>query len=376
MFTNVAFHPRPDTPGSSRLKDVLEVHDGTYAGCDAGVKVGYRLYPLAGRSRTTPLLITFHGNAELCSDADYTVQEWQKLGVSVLSVDFRGYGWGTGKASLLKLTGIARATARRTHTLTRASARDASSAACRFRCTGDAGALLPALPDILAKGGLTAESPLVLLGRSIGSTCAVHLAATHPDKVRCRSAAVRENGGRGVRADEGWLAPAVCWCVPVRGAGARVCPDSDHGDSHGAADGGHDGRTGRHAARRHPRLLPPSRRPRLLPPATSPHLTGAARSSWSPASFGLPLSCHAPCDCRPRHVSASRARRRRPVPAVREAGAGWPEHHAAAGAARRPRRDHPAEAGAGRCPPIATISDATCMRMRTRATLNPIGIVE
>ena len=105
LFTNVAFHPRPDTPGSSQLKGVIEVVDGTYAGCDAGVKIAYRFYPLEGRDEETPVLITFHGNAELCSDADYTVREWQSLRVSVLAVDFRGYAWSTGRPSLLKLTG-------------------------------------------------------------------------------------------------------------------------------------------------------------------------------------------------------------------------------------------------------------------------------
>jgi pimeloyl-ACP methyl ester carboxylesterase len=84
---------------------------------------------------------------QIAADSDYTAAAFKEVNVNWLAVDFRGYGWSTGSPLLSTLT-------------------------------SDAESVVPALPNILREHGYE-SSPLMLFGRSIGSTCAVHLASKY-----------------------------------------------------------------------------------------------------------------------------------------------------------------------------------------------------
>src|SRR5688572_25314222 len=81
------FFPRkaaPDThPDKKNVKDgTIEVEDG--------IKLGYRCYI---HQAVAPVLLFFHGNGEVASDYDSFARYYHEAGVSLLVVDFRGYGW-------------------------------------------------------------------------------------------------------------------------------------------------------------------------------------------------------------------------------------------------------------------------------------------
>jgi hypothetical protein len=61
LFLSVAFHPRQADRGSSSVKGAV---DGTVRTAD-GVDIGYRFFPLAEPRSDAPLLLYFHGNAEV-----------------------------------------------------------------------------------------------------------------------------------------------------------------------------------------------------------------------------------------------------------------------------------------------------------------------
>ena len=97
------------------------------------------------KSAPRPVIVHFHGNAETVADMDGLVALYRGAGCSVLAVDFRGYGWSTGTPSLVTLT-------------------------------SDAAAIMHHLPKILRSAGLQG-APCLLAGRSLGSACAIELAA-------------------------------------------------------------------------------------------------------------------------------------------------------------------------------------------------------
>ena len=96
-------------------------------------------------SSPRPVIVHFHGNAETAADMDGLVALYRGAGCSILAVDFRGYGWSTGTPSLVTLT-------------------------------SDAAAIMRHLPKILRSAGLQG-APCLLAGRSLGSACAIELAA-------------------------------------------------------------------------------------------------------------------------------------------------------------------------------------------------------
>jgi pimeloyl-ACP methyl ester carboxylesterase len=160
LFLQVAFHPRRDEAGSSALANAHDglipipspIGGGTQQQPPASVSLGYRFHVAESPTAATPVFIFFHGNAEIASDYDAGASRFLRMGGSLIVVDFRGYGWSTGTPLLSKLT-------------------------------SDAEAVLDALPAILSRHGC-GGCPLILFGRSIGSTCAVHLAAHRPDSFR------------------------------------------------------------------------------------------------------------------------------------------------------------------------------------------------
>ena len=136
---SVLFHPRPARADSSHFPGA---RDGSVDVGD-GVVIGWRLFP-AGDS-TAPALLCFHGNGELAADYDGVAGLYTERGISLLVADYRGYGWSTGQPTVTTMLRDARAVA-------------------------------DAFPGLLAEAGLEPRG-LFVMGRSLGSPCAIDVAA-------------------------------------------------------------------------------------------------------------------------------------------------------------------------------------------------------
>lgn len=121
------------------------IYDGTLP-VEDGIVLGYRLY--AGKN-LSPVVVYFHGNGEIATDYDGVYPEFQSIGLALLVIDFRGYGWSTGQPTMTTLL-------------------------------NDVEAVHKALPLILERGGLAGRS-CYLMGRSLGSGPAIHLASSYPE---------------------------------------------------------------------------------------------------------------------------------------------------------------------------------------------------
>lgn len=149
MVSGIAFHPREAIPTHLEAQNG-PIRDGTFevAGDDI---VSYRFYGPPQDVEVRAVLYYFHGNAEVCTVIDDVAEVFHRSGAAVLSIDYRGYAWGTGRPSLTKLC------------------RDAEECFCQSR-------------PILSAAGYDAAK-VIVMGRSIGATCAVHLAAGQSDKI-------------------------------------------------------------------------------------------------------------------------------------------------------------------------------------------------
>jgi alpha-beta hydrolase superfamily lysophospholipase len=145
LVQSILFYPRPDRAGGSALPNTT---DGTIP-VEDGIVLGYRLY---AHQPGAPVILYFHGNGEIASDHDFIAPSYHAAGASLLVVDYRGYGWSTGEPKVSALL-------------------------------SDVQPVLDALPDVLKPAGLT-DQRLVVMGRSLGSACAIHLARHHPARVR------------------------------------------------------------------------------------------------------------------------------------------------------------------------------------------------
>lgn len=144
QILNVLFYPRRAEPGTTRREGV---RDGVIPVADE-VALGYRLYV---HTPDAPLILYFHGNGEIVPDYDGIAPMFHGVGASLLVVDYRGYGWSSGEPHFGALL-------------------------------DDALAVGEALPGILESASVT--GPLFLMGRSLGSAPAIHLAHHHPEMFR------------------------------------------------------------------------------------------------------------------------------------------------------------------------------------------------
>jgi len=150
-----SFLPDPATgPGRAGIVDGFVPVQWTWTLPKEKKSIGYRLFrkpgPLGGPLSPSTVIMMFHGNAEIVSDYDGHASLFHQCGASLLVVDFRGYGFST-----------------------------ATNPTLTTLCP-DAEAVAGALDEILRSAGYHAESTQVILfGRSIGATGAIHL-ASHP----------------------------------------------------------------------------------------------------------------------------------------------------------------------------------------------------
>jgi alpha-beta hydrolase superfamily lysophospholipase len=147
LVLSTLFYPRKATPGTS-LRD--NVYDGTIpVDENESIVLGYRLY---AHTPDAPVILYFHGNGEVASDYDSFAAEYHRAGAALLVVDYRGYGWSTGQPKVSALL-------------------------------SDVDPVIAALPDILRGAGLDSDT-LLVMGRSLGSACAIHAAHHYPDRFR------------------------------------------------------------------------------------------------------------------------------------------------------------------------------------------------
>lgn len=202
LVAQIAFPARPATAG-----------DGCAGGMtDGSVDVGgggsnaYRLCAGLPEAKRRAVCVYFHGNAEICTDICHGISDFYDAGVAVLSVDYRGYAWSKGQPKM--------------------------STMCP-----DAEKVHAEIPAILAKAGL-AGLPIVLFGRSLGATCAVHLATTFPgdyagvraplalasdSSAPCPALPTRPPAGCSRRSAAAARAES---CASLRGVGAQVVLES------------------------------------------------------------------------------------------------------------------------------------------------------
>jgi alpha-beta hydrolase superfamily lysophospholipase len=122
--------------------------DGTVK-VDDEVAIGYRFYI---HQKDSPVILFFHGNGEVVSDYMGISQEYHNwANASLLVVDYRGYGWSTGKPLTSKML-------------------------------PDAKIVLDKIPQILEAAGVNPNVPLFIKGRSLGSAPAIYLGLVAPDK--------------------------------------------------------------------------------------------------------------------------------------------------------------------------------------------------
>lgn len=142
MVRQIIFHVQKSKPQYMDASSG-DTRDGTFT-VEGNSKVAYRLFLPSGKARA--VVFFFHGNAEVCTDIGSLKDTFTSNGTALLSIDYRGYAWGSGEPSISKIC------------------------ADSEECFKQAGAVLEAAG--------CGDSKRIAMGRSIGATCAVHLAAT------------------------------------------------------------------------------------------------------------------------------------------------------------------------------------------------------
>jgi len=135
----VLFHPRRETE-TTAIPSIIEFE----------IPVGESI-SLSGRfhlaGQDDPTILFFHGNGEIVGDYDTIGPMFVETGLSFLVVDYRGYGKSGGSPTVTSML-------------------------------QDAHVIFKTVKDWLKSQNRT--GPLIIMGRSLGSTCALELSATYP----------------------------------------------------------------------------------------------------------------------------------------------------------------------------------------------------
>jgi len=138
---DVVFHPRPEGSGTAAGAISTETAvDGAVVGGD-----------LHRNENSAVLMLFFHGNGEIAADYAALAHLYTGCGVSFWVVDYRGYGRSTGSPTF-------------------------------SRMLADAESILEYIPAVEATARIR-FSRIIVMGRSLGSAPALHLAAGFPDRV-------------------------------------------------------------------------------------------------------------------------------------------------------------------------------------------------
>lgn len=146
QITSQLFYPRS---ASAQKSESGAFYDGTIQ-VDEDVVLGYRFFV---DKKDSPVILFFHGNGEVASDYIYFSHDYKALGLSLLVVDYRGYGWSTGRPLTSKML-------------------------------PDAAMVADKLAKILDVAGVNADVPIFVMGRSLGSAPAIYLALTKAEQFK------------------------------------------------------------------------------------------------------------------------------------------------------------------------------------------------
>ncbi len=138
----ILFYPRQEVP--SPLPPRAEDH---LVPVTDGARLGARFHLAAPEE---PHILFFHGNGETVNDYNEVGTRFSAMGLSFLAVDFRGYGTSSGTPLASTLL-------------------------------ADAHLVFAAVREWMAANKRT--GPLLVMGRSLGSACAVELAVAHMDDI-------------------------------------------------------------------------------------------------------------------------------------------------------------------------------------------------
>jgi alpha-beta hydrolase superfamily lysophospholipase len=141
-FNSLIFYPRPDTDASTPAG----AEDHLFP-VETGIAIGARFYL---SDPNGPHLLFFHGNGEIASDYDDAGPFYQQLGLSLLAMDYRGYGKSRGRPTVGTLL---------------------SDALTCFDLVND---------QIRERGR---RGPIVIMGRSLGSAPAIEIASKRIEKI-------------------------------------------------------------------------------------------------------------------------------------------------------------------------------------------------
>ncbi|CAG0969619.1 hypothetical protein ANRL3_01414 [Anaerolineae bacterium] len=94
----VVFHPRSER-GYPRAINPVSVP------VEPGVNIGGRLYPAC---RESPAILYFHGNGEIAADYDDLAPLYNQMDITLLVMDYRGYGTSDGSPTATNLLADAR----------------------------------------------------------------------------------------------------------------------------------------------------------------------------------------------------------------------------------------------------------------------------
>ncbi len=133
----VMFYPRPEVGPPPTAPGVQPIS----VEVEPGLAIGGRLYPFSAEA---PAILYFHGNGEIAADYDFIAPAYAALGLTLLVVDYRGYGTSDGSPTA-------------THLL------------------ADAVAVFEAIGDVFEDNEL-APARLYVMGRSLGSAAAIEVA--------------------------------------------------------------------------------------------------------------------------------------------------------------------------------------------------------
>jgi len=137
-ITGYVFYPRKDwrQPPAGATDHLISVEEGLSVAC--------RFYGMEGAFAS---ILFFHGNGEVASDYDWVAPLYNGQGMNLFVADYRGYGLSGGEPTFPHMVAD-------------------SHFIFRYFC------------DLLS------ASPLFVMGRSLGSDCALELAAEYPGDIR------------------------------------------------------------------------------------------------------------------------------------------------------------------------------------------------
>ncbi|MGD9212003.1 MAG: alpha/beta fold hydrolase [Desulfobacteraceae bacterium] len=140
---SVLFHPRRQHPWVETTPGCQEV----LIPVEDGIKIGGRFYLI---NHGVATILFFHGNGEIAADYDELGPLYNQMGINFLVVDYRGYGCSDGTPTVTTML-------------------------------NDCHKILDYVTQFLSRNKVT--SPLVIMGRSLGSASALELAYKHSSTI-------------------------------------------------------------------------------------------------------------------------------------------------------------------------------------------------